>query len=70
MKIRFYCDILVPYYLPKGQTLNLCATTMPYQGKVPEGFKRVCFDADFPPGFITEGILIPSTPAVEVPPVD
>ncbi len=70
MKVRFYCDLLVPYHLPKGTALNICATTMPFQGKVTEGFKRFCFDVDFPPDAIAEGTPIPASAPLEVPSID
>ena len=67
MKIRFYVDLIAPYHLPKGQQINLFATTQPYQGKVVEGFRRYCFDVDFPPEAILEAIPTPASAASEIP---
>ena len=67
MKIRFYCDLLVPYHLPKGQPLTMMAMTHPHQGKVTDGFKRYCFDVDFPPDAIVEAQPIPVSAVSEVP---
>lgn len=67
MKVRFYVDVLAPYHLPKGQQIQMMAMTHPYQGKVTEGFKRFCFDVDFPPGAIVDATPVPVTAPMEVP---
>lgn len=74
MKVRFYCDLPYPYHIPSKLPPSMHATTHPYSGKITEGFKRYCFDVDFPPDAVLQGQVVPcsgvtTTPGLELAPI-